>query len=143
MERRDRANKTAYFNISEVARVVGVSPSTLRMWEKVGLIEPHRSDGKYRLFTLEDIKHLKRIKFLKSKKNLNASGVLHVLSQENSPRLTPVAKPAAASNRGDNRRRENPPLPPGTRPIIASEPDYDAVLSSIPPESKPQPSTGR
>lgn len=91
-------NKTGYFNISEAARMVDVSPSTLRIWEKVGLIEPHRSDGKYRLFTLQDIKHLKRIKFLKSKKNLNASGVLHVLSQESSSRFSPVPKAATTSN---------------------------------------------
>lgn len=84
------ANGNGYFNISEVANILTVSSSTLRMWEKVGLVLPHRSTGGYRLFTLEDIKRLKQIKFLKSK-HLNANGVLHVLSQRNS------AHPAAAS----------------------------------------------
>lgn len=84
-------NGNGYFNISEVASILTISPSTLRMWEKVGLVAPQRSDGGYRLFTLEDIKRLKQIKFLKSAKHLNANGVLHVLSQVNS------AHPAAAS----------------------------------------------
>lgn len=103
---RKKTNKTGYLNISEVARMVDVSPSTLRMWERVGLIEPHRSDGKYRLFTLEDVKHLKRVKFLKSKKHLNAGGVLHVLSQESSAKLSPVAKPPTTSNSIGRKLRE-------------------------------------
>lgn len=73
---------TGYFNIAEVARIIEVSPSTLRMWEKVGLIAPERSDGKYRLFKPDDIKRLKKIKRLKSAKNLNIGGVLHVLAQD-------------------------------------------------------------
>ncbi len=62
------SGQTGYFNISDVARLLDVSSSTLRMWEKVGLIAPERSDGKYRLFTPDDIKLLKRSKFLKSAK---------------------------------------------------------------------------
>jgi DNA-binding transcriptional MerR regulator/quercetin dioxygenase-like cupin family protein len=84
------SSKISYFNISEVARILSVSPSTLRMWEKMGLVSPQRSDGRYRLFTLDDVKRLKQIKFLKSTKNINNGGVLHVLSQE-----TPV-HPATA-----------------------------------------------
>lgn len=90
MKRQKReSSKTSYFNISEVARILGVSPSTLRVWEKIGLVSPQRSDGRYRLFTLDDVKRLKKIKFLKSTKNLNNGGVLHVLSQD------PSAHPAA------------------------------------------------
>lgn len=73
-----------------------VSSSTLRLWEKVGLIAPERSDGKYRLFTLDDIKRLKRIKFLKSAKNLNVGGVLHVLAQDGESRAKVTAKPSSS-----------------------------------------------
>lgn len=74
-------NGNGYFNISEVAKILDVSPSTLRLWEKVGLVTPERSDGKYRLYSPDDIKRLKEIKFLKSTKNLNTGGLLHFLSQ--------------------------------------------------------------
>ena len=87
-----RSNRRGHFNISEVARLLGVSASTLRAWEKVGLIRPERSDGRYRLFTADDIKRLKRIIFLKSAKQLNARGVLHVLSHDGSASHGPVVK---------------------------------------------------
>lgn len=86
-----------YFNISEVAQMLGVSPSTLRMWERIGLVSPQRSKGRYRLFTLDDIKHLKQIKFLKSAKNINNGGVLHVLSQKKGAR-TETAKPLVSTS---------------------------------------------
>lgn len=92
------SDKTSYFNISEAANMLGVSPSTLRVWEKVGLISPQRSDGQYRLFSLHDIKRLKQIKFLKSAKKLNNGGVLHVLKENNHVHPAPLAKTASSSN---------------------------------------------
>lgn len=95
------ATRTGHFNISEVARLLGVSPSTLRMWERAGLVTPQRSDGKYRLYTPDDVKQLKRIKFLKSAKNLNVGGIKHVLAQERAngdapPLAATKTKPAAS-----------------------------------------------
>ena len=87
-----RSRRTGYFNISEVACLLGVSPSTLRAWEKIGLITPQRSDRRYRLFSTDDIKRLKRVIFLKSAKNLNARGMLHLFSQDGSANHGPVAK---------------------------------------------------
>ena len=41
--------------IGELSRRVGVSPGTLRAWERrYGLPEPRRTDGGYRLYTAED-----------------------------------------------------------------------------------------
>lgn len=92
---RKPASRTGHFNISEVARLLGVSPSTLRLWERAGLVTPQRSDGKYRLFTPDDVKRLKRIKFLKSAKNLNVGGVKHVLAQEGANGVASPAAPTA------------------------------------------------
>jgi DNA-binding transcriptional MerR regulator/quercetin dioxygenase-like cupin family protein len=92
------SSKSGYFNISEVARILGVSASTLRMWERLGLVSPQRSDGRYRLFTLNDVKHLKQIKFLKSSKNLNNGGVLHLLSQDTPAHLAPAVKRNSSSS---------------------------------------------
>ena len=94
---RRRPGKTGYFNISEVARLLGVSPSTLRVWEKAGLVKPRRSEGGYRLFSTDDLKRLKRIKFLKSAKHLNVSGVRHVLSHDGSGHSAPAAKSTSPS----------------------------------------------
>lgn len=52
--------------IGEVARLLGVTPKTIRHYEKVGLVEPRRSDNEYRLYSAEEVLRLRRIKQLQS-----------------------------------------------------------------------------
>ena len=40
-----------YLRISEVARMVGISPTILRAWENLGLVSPARTQSKYRLYS--------------------------------------------------------------------------------------------
>lgn len=61
--------------VGQTARLVGVSPSTLRLWESVGLVAPMRSDGRYRLYSAELVSVLKRIKYLRDVKQLNVPGI--------------------------------------------------------------------
>src|SRR5204863_4522550 len=56
--------RVGLLTVSETARILGVSPSTLRLWESVGLITPARSNGRYRLYSPELLELLKRIKYL-------------------------------------------------------------------------------
>jgi DNA-binding transcriptional MerR regulator len=67
--------------VGETARVLGVSPSTLRMWENVGLISPARSNGRYRLYSPELLAVLKRIKYLRDVKLLNLPGIRQELGR--------------------------------------------------------------
>jgi DNA-binding transcriptional MerR regulator/quercetin dioxygenase-like cupin family protein len=50
--------------IGEVARRVGVSPSTLRAWERKGLVRPQRAGGRHRRYTSDDISHLRDVRAL-------------------------------------------------------------------------------
>ena len=50
--------------IGEVARRVGVSPSTLRAWERKGLVRPIRAGGRHRRYTSEDIVRLRDVRAL-------------------------------------------------------------------------------
>lgn len=68
------------------------------MWEKIGLVTPSRSDSKYRLYTPDDIKRLKRVKFLKTTKHVNANGVLHLLSDNDTSRSVNSAKKVKPSS---------------------------------------------
>ena len=53
--------------IGEVAKLVGVTPKTVRHYEKVGVLEePERSESGYRLYTADDLLRLHRIKQLRS-----------------------------------------------------------------------------
>lgn len=58
-----------------------MSPSTLRLWENVGLVSPARSDGRYRLYSPELLDVLKRIKYLRDVKLLNLPGIREMLGK--------------------------------------------------------------
>ena len=65
--------------ISVAARFVGLHAQTLRYYERVGLIEPSRSEGKQRLYSDYDIEKLRRIKSLTDDMGINLAGVEVVL----------------------------------------------------------------
>jgi DNA-binding transcriptional MerR regulator len=72
----------AYLKIGDVARRVGVSPSVIRSWESLGLTRPRRTESKYRLYTADDVKLLKRARFLRKVRGLNAAAIVELLRRE-------------------------------------------------------------
>lgn len=68
--------------ISDVARRLGISSSALRNWESLGLVAPHRSQSRYRLFTEEDVRLLQRALFLRRVRHLNPAAIVHILKRE-------------------------------------------------------------
>ncbi len=89
--------KTAvYFRISEAARLLGISPSSLRNWERMGLITPARSRGRYRLYSREALKKLRNIQYLRTVQGVNPAGIAAILrnnAEANSP--APSSAPKA------------------------------------------------
>jgi DNA-binding transcriptional MerR regulator len=85
----------AYWKIGDVARQVGVSPSVIRSWESLGLTRPHRTESKYRLYSAEDVKLLKRARFLRKVRGLNAAAIVQLLKREG--KLRPSADPGAGA----------------------------------------------
>jgi DNA-binding transcriptional MerR regulator/quercetin dioxygenase-like cupin family protein len=71
-----------YLKIGDVARLVGVSPSVIRSWESIGLTRPSRTESKYRMYTPEDVKLLKRARFLRKVRGLNAAAIVELLRRE-------------------------------------------------------------
>ena len=61
-----------YLKIGDVARQVGMSPSVIRSWESLGLTRPQRTASRYRLYSSEDVKLLKRARFLRRVRGMNA-----------------------------------------------------------------------
>jgi len=51
--------------ISVAAKMVGVAAQTLRYYERQGLVEPRRSQGRIRLYSQRDVERLRRIKGLR------------------------------------------------------------------------------
>ncbi len=62
--------------------MVGVSPSVIRSWENLGLTRPQRTESKYRLYTSEDVKLLKRARYLRKARGLNAPAIMQLLKRE-------------------------------------------------------------
>ncbi|PYV55886.1 MAG: MerR family transcriptional regulator [Acidobacteria bacterium] len=76
------AQPKPYLKIGDVARLVGVSPSVIRSWESLGLARPQRTASKYRLYTAEDVNVLKRARFLRKVKGVNAPAIVQMLRRD-------------------------------------------------------------
>ena len=83
-----------YLRIGDVAKKVGVSPSVIRSWESLGLARPRRTQSKYRLYTAEDVNLLKRARFLRKARGMNAAAIVQLLKREGK------VKPAGDGNAG-------------------------------------------
>jgi MerR family transcriptional regulator, heat shock protein HspR len=70
------------FMISVAARLAGMHPQTLRIYEERGLIKPARSPKQTRLYSQRDVERLKRIQALTTDVGLNLAGVERVLALE-------------------------------------------------------------
>ena len=71
-----------YLKIGDIARRVGVSASAIRSWESLGLIRPHRTASRYRLYTSEDLRLLKKARYLRKVRGLNAPAIVQMLKRE-------------------------------------------------------------
>ena len=76
-----------YLKIGDVARLIGVSPSVIRSWESLGLTRPRRTASKYRLYAPEDVKLLKRARFLRRVRGLNAPAIVQLLKRDGQVRV--------------------------------------------------------
>jgi DNA-binding transcriptional MerR regulator/quercetin dioxygenase-like cupin family protein len=92
-------NSESYLKIGDVARRVGVSPSVIRSWESLGLTRPRRTESKYRLYTAEDVNLLKRARFLRKVRGLNAPAIVQLLKHEGRVRPAGDGNPATIGAR--------------------------------------------
>ena len=65
--------------ISVAARMLGVQTYTLRYYEKIGIIEPSRSQGNIRLYSERDMAQLRRVRTLMDDLGINLAGVEVIL----------------------------------------------------------------
>lgn len=73
--KRHNKEEHALYMISVAARLAGVHPQTLRIYERKKLISPERSPGSTRLYSDRDIKRLKAIKEFTRQLGVNLAGV--------------------------------------------------------------------
>ncbi len=75
----EQENNDPRYVISVAARMVGVQTYTLRYYERIGIIEPARSQGNIRLYSERDIALLRRAKTLVGDLGVNLAGVEVIL----------------------------------------------------------------
>ncbi len=61
--------------ISVVANILNIHPQTLRQYEREGLLEPSRTQGRMRLYSQRDIDRMKLILRLTRNMGVNLAGV--------------------------------------------------------------------
>jgi MerR family transcriptional regulator/heat shock protein HspR len=72
-------NREPRYVISVAARMIGVHAQTLRYYERMGLIEPSRSQGNIRLYSMRDIERVRQVKTLMNDLGVNLAGVEVIL----------------------------------------------------------------
>ena len=69
------SNSEPRYVISIAAKMVGIEPHTLRYYERLGLIQPRRSEGNIRLYSQDDVDRLCCIKRLMGDLGINLAGI--------------------------------------------------------------------
>ncbi|HTR47295.1 MAG TPA: helix-turn-helix transcriptional regulator [Verrucomicrobiae bacterium] len=80
MPARSRKKAKAGYMISAVAEIYKLHPQTLRLYERVGLLKPSRSQGNTRLYTDEDLERLEVILNLTRELGVNLAGIEIILN---------------------------------------------------------------
>jgi MerR family transcriptional regulator, heat shock protein HspR len=75
-----RKRAKAGYMISAVAELYKLHPQTLRLYERVGLLKPSRSQGNTRLYTDEDLERLDVILTLARDMGVNLAGIEIILN---------------------------------------------------------------
>jgi DNA-binding transcriptional MerR regulator/quercetin dioxygenase-like cupin family protein len=77
----ESASVAPRYQIGVAAGRVGVSASALRLWERQGLVRPHRTESGYRLYSDADLARLRRIRRMRDEL-VSARGILRLLTPE-------------------------------------------------------------
>ena len=75
------ADRRAVYIISVAAELAGVHPQTLRIYERKGLVRPHRTSGNTRRYSEADIGRLRRIQGL-THEGVNLAGAKRIMALE-------------------------------------------------------------
>lgn len=66
-------------SISVAAKLLLLHPRTVMLYEKTGLISPHRTSTQRRMFSVKDLDQLQFVKFLTKGNGVNLQGVKFIL----------------------------------------------------------------
>ena len=111
--------------VGEVAKLIGVSPSRIRMWENDGLLTVRRTSSGHRLYSPSDVERLRELKRLVDGEGWSAGAIKANLNAHFPDHVRPANEIGRASfvsaGRRDGRCASSPTNPvSGPRPSAVS-----------------------
>jgi DNA-binding transcriptional MerR regulator len=88
------------YRIGDAARSVGISPATLRLWERQGLIRPARTRGGNRWYGEEELALLRQIQHLRQVEHLSPRASARLIRQQSEGRLPPPTANGTGTQNG-------------------------------------------
>ena len=116
-------NEPVYL-ISVVAKILNIHPQTLRQYEREGLIEPSRTQGRMRLYTQRDIDRIKMILRLTRELGVNLAGVDIILQLKE--KIDAMQK-EIDSLRDELAKANNPATIPSHKAIVTKN-NYEIII---------------
>lgn len=74
--------RSPLFPIAVAAELAGMHPQTLRQYDRLGLVSPHRTAGQSRRYSMQHVVQLREIARL-SAEGLNLEGIRRIMELEN------------------------------------------------------------
>jgi MerR family transcriptional regulator/heat shock protein HspR len=68
------------YTIGEAADILGISIPTIRMYEREGLIIPHRKRSKHRRFSQSDMERIRSVRAMINNEKISIAGIRRMLS---------------------------------------------------------------
>ena len=72
---KDKNYKKFIYLISTVSKILNIHPQTLRQYEREGLVQPSRTNGKIRIYSQKDVDTIKTILTLTRDIGINLAGI--------------------------------------------------------------------
>ncbi len=91
---------TPLFVISVAAELAGMHPQTLRQYDRMGLVQPERTSGKSRRYTMRNVAQLREVARL-SAEGVSLEGIKRILElvDENQALKQRVSRPGTGNSR--------------------------------------------
>lgn len=70
------------FVISVAAQLAGMHAQTLRQYDRIGLVSPHRAPGRGRRYSARDVAMLREVQRLSQDEGVNLAGIKRILELE-------------------------------------------------------------
>ena len=114
--------------ISVAAQLAGMHPQTLRQYDRLGLVQPARTRGRGRRYSVRDIQVLREVQRLSQDEGVNLAGIKRILELE--------AEVRAARRQVEFLRTL---VDPGRR-VFRADPTGSVVADRLHPLAEPTPS---